>query len=127
MRKRKLYTFPKGESHYNTSTRDSTVAQVLALRQEGLEYERIAKKINKSLSSVYFTCQGYRRKYTAAKLKVRKHKAHSNRTLDATDVWFIRDTYKNNAMSQNSLAELFNLSQPVIFDIVHRRTYKDVT
>lgn len=127
MKKRKLYSFPKGESHYNASTRDSTVAQILALRQDGMEYKRIATKVKKSWSTVFFICQGYRRKYSGAKIKVRKYKARPDRRLDATDIWFIRDTYKNNAMSQNALSKLFNLSQPVIFDIVHRRTYRDVT
>jgi predicted transcriptional regulator len=126
MRKRIKATFPKAESHYNKKLDTVKVSLAVYLLQQKATTEYVAKKLKVSQSTITFIKRNERWKsVTGAKFKIRRHKPYISRLLSSEDVIFIRDAYKN-GFSQNYLAKLYGISQPVVFDIVHKRTYRDV-
>jgi hypothetical protein len=118
----------KAENHYNKKLDITKVNIVLCLLQQNATHKYIAKKLKISETTVSFIKHNQRwNSVTGARFKKRVYTpTPRNRTLSTDDILFIRDNYKNNTMSQNYLAKLFNVSQPVVFDIVHNRTYRDL-
>lgn len=87
----------------------------------------IAEMFGVSISTVYFISCGYRWKnLTRLYSPVSNNaKLSKNAKFTAQQVKNIRNKW-NKGTSQNALAKKYKISQPVVFDIVHRRTYRSV-
>lgn len=103
------------------------VLEIVELCKSGVSRHFIADFYQCSQSLVHFISCGYR---WSKLTKISPHfsslrKAHSNRKLSVQKVQSLRKNW-GKGKSQGQLANMYKLSQPTIFDIVHKRTYRNV-
>lgn len=121
MNKHKYLRQPTGASHYNSRLSESEVLEILELSQY-IPVVDIAKAYSISVSTAHFIKTGTRwAKLTKVKY-VPKFGQSKKKKVGKVKAENIRKLYKL-GQSQCSLAKKYKVSQPVIFDIVHRRTH----
>lgn len=112
----------------NRKLKKFQVLEILELCKEmAIPTQVIADLYNVSYSTVYFIACGYRWK-NLTKISVQlgqSSKVHGAARLSPKKIRSIRKKW-DKGTSQNALAKTYKISQPVIFDIVHRRTYRGV-
>lgn len=104
------------------------VLEILQLCQSNeVPFHAIAAFYKVSYSTVYGISCGYRWKNLTKVIAPTRisSEVSQNATLTPKKVKSIRNKW-NKGISQNSLARAYKISQPVVFDIVHRRTYRSV-
>lgn len=120
MNRHKYLRQPSGTKHYNARLSETEVLELKELSQF-IACIDLSKAYSVSESTVYFIKTG-QRWTNLTNVRYTKIRSHRSKKLTLRKAENIRKQYKL-GLSQNKLAKKYKVSQPVIFDIVHKRTH----